>query len=444
MSLIFKANPSVGLCTPNPQVSCVIFSAQGAVYFGHTQPRGGSHAEVMALRAAAALGADIRGATVYVSLEPCTHHGRTPPCTSALMAAGVGKVVVSLLDPNPLVAGKGVQQLLDAGIAVEILPSTSPQARASRELNIGFFSRMIRHTPWVRMKVAASLDGVTALSNGQSQWITSVAARADGQAWRARSCAVLTGIGTVLADDPLLNVREPLPAVSPDALLHELLPLPEALKPTVPNPSAAGSAPTHIPAPRQPHLVVVDSHLDLPLHARLLQTLGQRGQASYLYSQETIDMIAPRAIYVYHASQDEQKIKALAARGVKLIYMPQASPTGAATNSDKANIAERGKVDLAAMMSDLAVNQEINELHVEAGFKLNGSLLKAGLVDEMVVYLAPKLLGAGMGLANLPELSQLSKLPAAQDFEYRSVDLMGKEGQQDLRIVARVRGRDQF
>jgi diaminohydroxyphosphoribosylaminopyrimidine deaminase / 5-amino-6-(5-phosphoribosylamino)uracil reductase len=441
LSLVY---PSSLISAPNPQVSCVIFIAQGAAYFGHTQPRGGAHAEVMALRAAAALGADVRGATVYVSLEPCAHHGRTSPCTSALMAAGVGKVVVSLLDPNPLVAGQGVQQLLDAGIAVDVLPSDSPQARASRELNIGFFSRMIRRTPWVRMKVAASLDGVTALSNGQSQWITSPAARADGQAWRARSCAVLTGIGTVLADDPLLNVRAPLPAVSPDALLHELLPLPEPLQPNWPNASVADSTPTHIPAPRQPHLVIVDSHLDLPLHAQLLQTLGQRGQASYLYSQETIDMIAPRAIYVYHASQDEQKIQALVARGVKLIYMPQASPIGAETRSGTAGIPKKGKVDLAAMMSDLAVSQEINELHVEAGFKLNGSLIKAGLVDEMVVYLAPKLLGTGMGLANLPELASLNDIPGAQDLEYRSVDLMGNEGQQDLRIVARIRGRDQF
>jgi diaminohydroxyphosphoribosylaminopyrimidine deaminase / 5-amino-6-(5-phosphoribosylamino)uracil reductase len=442
--LLSMAHPSHLISSPNPQVSCAIFNATGAAYFGHTQPRGGAHAEVMALRAAAVVGVDVRGATVYVSLEPCAHHGRTPPCTSALIAAGVGKVVVSLLDPNPLVAGKGVQQLLDAGIAVEVLPSTSPQARASRELNIGFFSRMIRRTPWVRMKLAASLDGVTALRSGQSQWITSPAARADGQAWRARSCAVLTGIGTVLADDPLLNVRAPLPAVSPDALLHELLPLPDSLKPDLPTPSATGSAPSHIPAPRQPHLVVVDSHLDLPLNAQLLQTLGQRGQASHLYSQETIDMIAPRAIYVYHASQDEQKIQALAARGVKLIYMPQASPTGAGTSSDRVDTPERSKVDLATMMSDLAVNQEINELHVEAGFKLNGSLIKAGLVDEMVVYLAPKLLGAGMGLANLPELASLSDMPAAQDLEYRSVDLIGDEGQRDLRIVARIRGRDQF
>jgi diaminohydroxyphosphoribosylaminopyrimidine deaminase / 5-amino-6-(5-phosphoribosylamino)uracil reductase len=412
--------------SPNPLVACLVRSLSNAkLAVGHTQPRGAPHAEIMALRAAASQGIDVYGATVYVSLEPCAHHGRTPPCTSALIAAGVGKVVISLLDPNPLVAGKGVQQLLDAGIAVEVLPPDSPQAVASRELNIGFFSRMIRQQPWVRMKVASSLDGVTALSNGKSQWITSAAARNDGQAWRSRACAVLTGIGTVLADDPLLNVRALLPAMHPDALLSELLPLPAEIKQKTAVPAEA----SHIPAPRQPHLVIVDSQLDLPLNAKLLSTLGQRGEASSLYSQETIDLIAPRAIYIYHSSQNDQKIQALQALGLKLIYMPESAS---------------GKVDLAAMMRDLAVNQEINELHVEAGFKLNGSLLKAGLVDEMVVYLAPKLLGAGMGLANLPELSELSQLPAAQDLEYRSVDLIGKEGQQDLRIVARVRGRDKF
>lgn len=354
----------------------------------------------MALRAAQAQGLDVRGATVHVSLEPCAHFGRTPPCTQALIAAGVAKVVVAILDPNPLVAGKGVQQLRDAGIEVEVLPPDHPDALASRELNLGFFSRMIRETPWVRMKVAASVDGVTALGNGQSQWITGEAARADGQAWRARACAVLTGIGTVLADDPQLNVRA-------------LLDTPDG----------------KIPAPRQPHIVIVDSQLDIPLSANILQTIGQRGQASAVYPQDTIDLIAPRAGYIYHASQNESKIKALEALGAKLIYTPDAGS---------------GKVDLAAMMRDLAVNREINELHVEAGFKLNGSLIKAGVVDEVLLYLAPKLLGPGMGMANLNALAQLSPLPAAQDWVFREVQLIGAPNAQDLRITARVRGRDSF
>ncbi len=394
-------NPAlhVLITSPNPSVTCLIKVSEDTV-IGHTQPRGGAHAEIMALRAAAAQGLDVRESTVYVSLEPCAHHGRTPPCTSALIAAGVGKVVVAILDPNPLVAGKGVQQLLDAGIAVEVLPVDHPDAVASRELNIGFFSRMIRKTPWVRMKVASSLDGVTALENGQSQWITSPAARDDGQAWRARACAVLTGIGTVLADDPQLNVRA-------------LLDSPEG----------------KIPAPRQPHLVVVDSKLDMPLDAKLLQTIGQRGQASSQYRQETIDLIAPRAVYIYHSSQNDSKIKALEALGAKLVYMPES---------------DSGKVDLAAMMRDLAIAREINELHVEAGFKLNGSLVKAGLVDEFVAYLAPKLLGQGMGLANLPALPALADLPAAQQLEFKSAELVGEGDAKDLRIVARVRGRDKF
>ena len=354
----------------------------------------------MALRAAAAQGLDVRGSTVHVSLEPCAHHGRTPPCTSALIAAGVGKVVVAILDPNPLVAGKGVQQLRDAGIEVEVLPPDHPDAVASRELNIGFFSRMIRKTPWVRMKVAASLDGVTALENGQSQWITSPEARDDGQAWRARACAVLTGIGTVLADDPQLNVRA-------------LLDTPEG----------------KIPAPRQPHVVVVDSKLDMPLDTKLLKTIGQRGQASSTYAQETIDLIAPRAVYIYHSSTNDSKIEALEELGAKLMYMPET---------------DSGKVDLAAMMRDLAQVQEINELHVEAGFKLNGSLVKAGLVDEFVVYLAPKLLGQGMGLANLPALPSLQALPPAQELAFQSAELVGVGESKDLRIVARVRGRDRF
>ena len=390
-------------CTPNPTVVCIV-EAGFCTATGQTQPRGGAHAEIMALRAAAAQGMDVRCATVYVSLEPCAHHGRTPPCTSALIAADVGKVVVAILDPNPQVAGKGVQQLRDAGIKVEVLPTDHPDAIASRELNIGFFSRMIRRMPWVRMKVAASLDGVTALSNGQSQWITGQAAREDGQAWRARSCAVLTGIGTVLADDPQLNVRALLD--SPDG---------------------------PIAAPRQPHFVLVDSALDIALDAKLLKTIGQKGQASAAYPQETIDLIAPRAGYIYHSSHNDQKIKALEALGAKLIYMPQSE-----------SLDGKSKVDLAAMMRDLAVNQEINELHVEAGFKLNGSLIKAGLVDEMLIYLAPKLLGSGMGLANLPELAALNLLPAAQDLVYRSAELVGDAAHKDLRIIARVRGRDSF
>lgn len=313
----------------------------------------------MALGNATLQGHSVKGATAYVTLEPCSHHGRTPPCCDALIAAGIGKVVVSIQDPNPLVAGQGIARLRAAGIEVEV----GPGAAESRELNIGFFSRMIRKTPWVRMKMAASLDGTTALANGQSQWITSPEARADGHAWRARACAVLTGIGTVLQDNPRLDVRE-------------------------------------VPTPRQPHIVVVDSRLQTPLDAHLF--------------------IAGRACIIYAAVQNDAKKAALEARGATVVMLPDS----------------QGKVDLAAMMHDLGT-REINELHVEAGSKLNGSLIRAGLVDEFLIYLAPKLLGPGQGMASFGPLQSLSE---AVELEFKSTERVGA----DLRIVARAAGRDQF
>ena len=313
----------------------------------------------MALRDAASSGMSVAGATVYVTLEPCSHHGRTPPCCDALIQAGVKKVVVALQDPNPLVAGQGIARLRAAGIEVV----TGPGAEQSRELNIGFFSRMIRSTPWVRMKVAASLDGKTALLDGQSQWITGETARTDGHAWRARSSAVLTGIGTVLSDQPRLDVRL-------------------------------------VEAQRQPHVVVVDSRLETPLDAPLL--------------------MPERACYIYAAVPDAEKKAALEARGATVIYMPGAN----------------GKVDLAAMMRDLA-KREINDLHVEAGHKLNGSLVREGLVDELLFYFAPKLLGDAQGMASFGPLQKLSE---AVELVFLSTDKVGD----DLRIRARVAGRDQF
>ncbi|MDH5206716.1 MAG: bifunctional diaminohydroxyphosphoribosylaminopyrimidine deaminase/5-amino-6-(5-phosphoribosylamino)uracil reductase RibD, partial [Hylemonella sp.] len=201
-----EAARALRLCDPNPRVGCVITDAQGLLLgTGHTQRTGQAHAEIMALHAARTAGRSPQGATAYVTLEPCSHHGRTPPCCDALIAAGVAHVVVAQQDPNPLVAGQGLARLRSAGITVDLLDPAHPVAAATRELNIGFFSRMVRRTPWVRMKIAASLDGQTALENGASQWITAEEARADGHAWRARASAVLTGIGTVLEDDPQLD-----------------------------------------------------------------------------------------------------------------------------------------------------------------------------------------------------------------------------------------------
>jgi diaminohydroxyphosphoribosylaminopyrimidine deaminase/5-amino-6-(5-phosphoribosylamino)uracil reductase len=354
------ARRSLYLSSPNPHVGCVITSADGRVLGqGYTQAAGSAHAEVMALRDAQALGHDVRGATAWVTLEPCAHTGRTGPCCDALVAAGIGRVVASLLDPNPKVAGQGLARLSAAGVSVE----TGPGAAESRELNLGFFSRMVRGTPWVRLKVAASLDGTTALDNGQSQWITSELARTDGHAWRARACAVLTGIGTVLEDDPLLDVRL-------------------------------------VETPRQPVVVVVDSRLELPATARLFQPR--------------------RAVWVYTAVHDALKRSALEARGATVIPLPGAG----------------GKVDLAAMLRDLG-RREINELHVEAGHKLNGSLVREGLADEFLVYLAPTLLGSGRGMAAFGPVADLAQ---GVRLEFASSEAVGP----DLRVVARVAGRDRF
>ena len=345
---------------PNPLVHCwLVDSGNQIIGQGHTQPPGSPHAEIMALRDAAAKGLSVKGATAYVTLEPCCHHGRTPPCCDALIAAGIKKVVVSIEDPNPLVAGRGIAKLRAAGIEVEV----GPGAAESRELNIGFFSRMIRKTPWVRMKLAASLDGQTALLDGQSQWITGQAARADGHAWRARSCAVLTGIGTVLADNPRLDVRL-------------------------------------VDTARQPHVVIVDSNLQTPLDAHILG--------------------AGRARFIYAAVRNDAKTTALEALGATVIYMA----------------GQDGKVDLPAMLRDLAA-REVNELHVEAGHKLNGSFIRNGLVDELLLYMAPKLLGNGQGMASFGPLQSLTD---AIQLQFMSTDMIGD----DLRIRARVAGRDQF
>jgi diaminohydroxyphosphoribosylaminopyrimidine deaminase/5-amino-6-(5-phosphoribosylamino)uracil reductase len=338
-------------------VGCVITDANGQVLGeGFTQRTGGPHAEVMALRDLLARGNSAAGATAYVTLEPCSHHGRTGPCCDALIAAGIKKVVASVADPNPLVSGQGFEKLREAGVLVEI----GPGAEASRELNMGFFSRMSRNKPWVRMKIAASLDGRTALTNGTSKWITSPQARADGHAWRAKACTVLTGIGTVLADDPSLDVR---------------------LVDTI----------------RQPRIAIVDSRLETPLNAKVLE--------------------GARDVFIYTASSDDTKAAELSSRGVTVIYCP-------ATQYEK-----RNRVDLHAMLRDMA-ERETNEVHVEAGQRLNGSLLEAGLVDELLIYLAPKLLGSGRGMA---EIGLLADLAGAISLDFGAIARVGP----DVRILAR-------
>ncbi|MDR2128614.1 MAG: bifunctional diaminohydroxyphosphoribosylaminopyrimidine deaminase/5-amino-6-(5-phosphoribosylamino)uracil reductase RibD [Burkholderiaceae bacterium] len=352
-----QASQAVALSPPNPAVGCVLVAADGAVIgAGHTQAVGGAHAEIMALRDASARGLPVRGATAYVTLEPCAHHGRTPPCCEALANAGIARVVASLQDPNPQVAGRGLAHLRAAGVAVDV----GLCADQARELNLGFLSRMRRGRPWVRLKVACSLDGRTALPNGASQWITGEAARADGHLWRARAGAVLTGIGTVLRDNPRLNVRLRQQA-----------------------------------ARRQPPLVVADSRLQLPQQAALWS-------------------VPERPVWVYTTSTDARAIQRLVDRGARVAALPNAN----------------GQVDLPALLRDLA-GREVNELHVEAGARLNGALLRAGLVDELLVYQAPLLMGEGAAMAALGPWNAMAQ---TLRFAWHSMERLG----QDVRLLARL------
>ena len=338
--------------TPNPRVGCVIVRDERVIGEGATQPPGGPHAEVVALRDAASRGESVTGATVYVTLEPCNHFGRTPPCVDALLAVMPARVVVAMGDPNPQVNGQGLARLRAAGIAVQ----TGVCLDDALALNVGFAARMHRGSPWVWMKTASSLDGCSALHNGKSQWITGEAARADGHAWRARSCAVLTGIGTVLADDPQMNVR-------------------------------------HVATTRQPRKIVVDAQLLLPETARLLDDTPT---------------------WVFTARTDVAKAARLADRNVQVIELPDG----------------QGKVDLPAMFRWLG-EHDINEVHVEAGEKLNGSLLREDCVDELLSYLAPVLLGDAAGVARLPALESLDD---ARRFAFTDVLAVG----QDVRLRARI------
>ena len=337
--------------SPNPRVGCVLVRAGEIVGEGWHEKAGEPHAEVHALRAA---GEKARGATAYVTLEPCSHYGRTPPCAEALVKAGVARVVAAMTDPNPQVSGRGMALLRAAGIET----ASGLLENEARELNIGFVARMTRGRPWLRLKAAASLDGKTALNNGVSQWITGPQARLDGQRWRARACAVLTGIGTVRDDDPQLNVRD-------------------------------------FSTPRQPLRVIVDSRLETPLTARILQ------------GGPTL---------VAGAVENAEKADLLRAAGAEVIVLPNAA----------------GKVELPELLAELA-RRGINEVHAEAGFKLNGSLLREGLVDELLLYLAPCLIGhAASGLFNLPELTTLA---CKQALQIRDLRQLGE----DIRLIARPR-----
>jgi diaminohydroxyphosphoribosylaminopyrimidine deaminase/5-amino-6-(5-phosphoribosylamino)uracil reductase len=351
-----QAQNALYLSNPNPRVGCIIVKDGLVIGRGHTQRVGGPHAEVQALADVKMNGFDAAGSTIYVTLEPCNHTGRTPPCVDALIAAKPALVIVAMSDPNPLVGGKGLERLKAAGIDVRcgLLESEA------QVLNRGFISRMTRGLPWVRMKIAASLDGKTALPNGQSQWITGSLARADGHHWRAQACAILTGVGTVKEDDPSLNVRD-------------------------------------VKTERQPWRIIVDSKLETPLNAKVLSNSMGSGVILVCASLDS--------------QESQDKAKSFEALGVEVIAMANAN----------------GKVDLPKLFSYLAKERHMNEIHVEAGFKLNGSLLREGCVDELLLYYAPFFMGEGIGMANI---SPLTALDQAQDWQIIDQALFGS----DLRL----------
>lgn len=340
---------------PNPRVGCVLAHGDYVVGEGWHERCGEAHAEVHALRQA---GANARDSTAYVTLEPCAHHGRTPPCADALIKAGIARVVVATVDPFPAVAGAGVARLRAAGVAVEV-GMLGGEAQA---LNPGFFSRLTRQRPWVRVKLGMSLDARTALADGRSQWITGSAARADVQHWRARSSAILTGIDSVLADDPRLSVRL--------------------------TPECAHLIPTRI---------ILDTQARLPANARLL---AEPGSILWVTAQE-----APA-----RAELDD--------RVVRLRLQTSA-----------------GRIDLQALLRQLA-ERDCNELLVEAGATLAGAFVEAGLVDELILYLAPCLLGDDARAAfRLPPLAELDQ---ARRWQWDRVDAVGN----DLRLILRPTASD--
>lgn len=334
--------------TPNPRVGCVVVKDGSVVGEGWHLRAGEPHAEVIALNQA---GNKAQGATAYVTLEPCNHHGRTPPCVESLIAARVGRVVAAMRDPNPK-AGHGFERLQAAGVQTE----WGPLETQARELNIGFVTRMTRGRPWIRVKIAAGLDGKTALENGVSQWITGPAARRDAHHWRARSCAVMTGIGTLRDDDPRLNVRD-------------------------------------VETSRQPLKVVVDSRLRIALTARIFESGN---------------------VLIATASNDEGKIAAIKSKGAEVVVLPNAE----------------GKVDLEKLTLELG-SRGLNEVLVEAGINLHSALLRAGVIDEVLLYLAPALLGdRARGMFDLGALAQMEDAPRLDICQVRQIG-------DDLRILAR-------
>lgn len=352
LTLAAKARP---ISPPNPSVGCVIVRDGSILGEGFTQKVGSDHAEIQAIKDAAANGHDVKGATVYVTLEPCSHYGRTPPCALRLIKEQVARVVVACLDPNPLVAGRGVEMLRQAGITVDV----GLLQKEAWQMNAGFMTRMTENRPWVRAKVAMSLDGFTALTNGESQWITGPEAREDGRRYRCKAGAILTGVGTVLADNPSLTARV-------DGKLQS----------------------------RQPLKVLVDSHLRV------------NPENHFFDEGQTL---------VVCAKEDLEKSQRLREKGAEILSLS----------------GENGRVDLQALLKELA-RREVNEVHVEAGATLTGEMVRLGLVDELLCYIAPKILGQGRSAFDLPPLQSLS------DCETWTMVQTSQVGE-DVRIILRKR-----
>lgn len=336
---------------PNPSVGCVLVRDGREISRGHTQPPGGNHAEIEAIEVAKRSGISVRGSTAYVTLEPCSHQGRTPPCARRLLDEGIARVVYAVDDPNPLVHGAGAKILRDGGVEVE----AGVCEKEARSAHAGFFSRIVRERPWVRMKVAVTLDGRTALENGQSKWITAEAARSDAHLYRARAQGLLTGIGTILADNPTMNVR------------------------------LSGGFPS-------PVKYVIDPRAETPTNAALLS-----GKKTVLFVSETVS---------------EKKIQQLVCAGTEVVPF---------------SVDQNGHFNLQDVLKEIG-RRGVNELHVEAGANLNGALLSAGLVDELLVYMAPALMGKGLALA---DFAPKTSMDAVDRWEFDSVCRIGA----DIRLI---------
>ena len=374
------AHNAIGLCSPNPRVGCVLVKDEQIIGQGHTQSVGQAHAEVVAIRDAQAREMDTVDATAYVTLEPCSHYGRTPPCAHALILARVAKVVVACLDPNPQVAGQGVEKLRAAGIEVEVLPPEHELARAAYDLNVGFMTRMQFNRPFTRLKWAQSADGKTALPTGRSQWITGEAARQDGHLWRARADVVVTGVGTLLHDDPQLNVRG-----------VELV--------------------------NQPIKCVVDAWAQTPVSAKVFND----GQVWLACAEVAEDHPQAGALMTRLALLEQ------AHANLTVLRVP--------TITTMVGDVRHERVDLRALWAHLA-EHEFNEIHVEAGATLNAALLEAGLVDELLMYIAPRVVGAGLPTALFSPNCNLDDLLNAGQWRWHGVQMLGD----DLRVMLRKRG----